>query len=451
MWRYATAAPRTGMFIEDMRKTYGGADDHDPINFEPIATLHDPVHIAGEPGDRVYSLQVLLTQCNGKNPCTRAPLNPAAFEPLVATSLLRRHFIKTIRTLVRAGWTDIEQVERDMAQLPARRKLGENRLRSNDWPKVAEEYARAFSERTVPERELIIVRRIFRCDGFERIEAIRNLILRPLYARRSPMYRAQRDLVLLEFYNETDLTLRHIYHPNLLNHEQRRVCDAAPQDNDVGHQITIDTLATRFVLMRCRLYRQYKNVLMECEATVDDFQFIAEQLESTRDAAQDRAALRALLDARMVKEYIHPTSYVINPMTPAQVMLYGLAYASPELETGMCKSISAWVVYLLCTLQKHRQYYPSYSSGCLKRALPMLDKLGIQVFARSGDDHLVLLADFEAKDNQHICMEQLDALEANDLDAPDVYGTKYEGVARDCDEREEPGLFRLDALGLGEL
>ena len=430
------------MYIQNMRETYSSPDDHDPINFVPIARLDDPVHIAGEPGDRVYSLQVLLTRCNGKNPCTRADLNPAEFEPLVAPNLLKRNFLKTIRTLANAGWTNIEEVERDMAQLPVRR-LNEHHLRSNDWPEVAAEYARILSER--PGQELTISQRIFRLHGFERMEAIRTLVLRPLHTRRSRRYRARRDLALLNYFNETELTLGNIYHANLLGPQQRRVrAQLVPDHAEPGRYVTIDILATQFVLMRCRLFEQYINVLMDCGETLDEFQFIAERFESTRGAAQDRAALQALLDARLVKAYTHGplggwSHYIINPMTPQQVLLYGLACASPELHIGMIKSAGAWVLYLLRALETHRKVYPTYSSACLKRFLPALQDFGTLVFRPGANGGLILEQGFDEYGNQHIFMSQLDALEANDMDAPSINTTKYAGIARCCDEtREDP-------------
>ena len=81
-------------------------------------------------------------QSNRTNPCTRAPLDPQQFEPLVSPSLRRQDFLETVRRLISVGWRGVAAVERDMVRLP--NDDTSSFLRRGDWPEVA----RLFLEQT---------------------------------------------------------------------------------------------------------------------------------------------------------------------------------------------------------------------------------------------------------------------------------------------------------------
>ena len=436
------AAPQTSMFVQDMRRKYGGEDAHDPILFTPILELKDPVHITDEPGDRVYSLHTLLTL--DRNPCTRAPLDPRNFEPLVAANLVKRDFLDTIRVLVDAGWTHIEGVQADMAQLPKGR-LTDVHLRRSHWPEVWRAYQIALGDRAI-EPGLTLPQRIFRMHGFERMEAIRTLILIPLRDRAVANFRARRDVQLLRFYDERNLSLQSLYNADLLGaqhhraHTQERL--ARNRRHEPDHDITVDDLATILVVLRWRLYQQHTNVLIRCQDMVDDFQYVADRFASTTAYSTNRARLEALLDARMVKAYNFATEgwthYLMHPMTPEQVILYGLGYLDPDSLEGMRYNPKAWVSKALDALETERQIYPAYSLDCLQRALPDVQANGEKVFKADANGKLLYTGGVSRTPEQRVFLEELDAHEMDELNLASNAATMYGQIVQHCDELNGP-------------
>ena len=175
---------------------------------------------------------------------------------------------------------------------------------------------------------------------------------------------------------------------------------------------------------------------------VDDFQYVAGRFATTTAYSTNRARLEALLDARMVKAYNFATEgwthYLMHPMTPEQVILYGLGYLDPDSIEGMRYNPKAWVSKALDALETERQIYPAYSLDCLQRALPDVQANGEKVFKADANGKLSYTGGVSRTPEQRVFLEELDAHEMDELNLASNATTMYGQIVQHCDELNGP-------------